>query len=80
MKITYGMDGINRYYDMAGKEITDGSTVLMDGRYRKVYATENGYLGIDATNPVWIATGRAAECEYGVYPFDEADEPVLVEQ
>lgn len=78
MKISFGKDG-NRYYDMNGKELHDGDTVMMDGREQKVYLTEDGYLGTDATNPVWIEKGRAAPCEYGIYPFETADEPVLVE-
>ena len=77
MIIKYGQDE-NRYYDMNGDQIHEGDTVFMAGRNREVYATEDGYLGTDATNPAWIERGMAAECEYGVYPFDEADEPVLV--
>ena len=77
MKIEYRITG-NSYYDMRGFLIDEGDTVLMDGKERKVYATEDGYLGTDATNPKWIEMGRAAEGEYGIYPFDEKDEPVLV--
>ena len=38
---------------------------------QRVYATENGELGTDATNPKWIKSGRAVPCEYGIYPFEE---------
>lgn len=67
------------YKDMNGREIHEGDVVYMDGRNRKVYATEDGYLGTDATNPVWIESGKAVECEYGIYQFTEYDEPILVE-
>lgn len=77
MKIVYEKDA-TRYYDIHGAEIRDGDTVLMDGRERKVYLTEDGYLGTDATNPAWVESGRAAPCEYGVYPFNESDEPELL--
>ena len=77
MKIVYEKDA-TRYYDIHGEEIHDGDTVLMDGREMKVYLTDGGCLGTDATNPAWVASGRAAPCEYGVYPFNEADEPELL--
>ena len=77
MKIVYEKDRA-RYFDAEGSELHDGDTVHMDGREQPVYLTEGGYLGTDATNPVWVASGRAAPCEYGVYPFCEADEPTLV--
>lgn len=75
MKIVYGK---NHYYDIHGEEIHDGDTVLLDGRERKVLLTTDGCLGLDATNPAWIESGRAAPGEYGIYPFDEDDEPELV--
>lgn len=77
MKIVYEKDA-TRYYDIHGTEIHDGDTVLLDGREKKVYLTEDGCLGTDATNPAWVESGRAAPCEYGVYPFYGADEPELV--
>ena len=67
------------YKDMNGKEIHEGDIVFMNDRNRKVYKTEEGNLGIDATNPSWIESGRACECEYGIYPFTEDDQPVVVE-
>lgn len=77
MRIEYRESG-NFYYDMRDELIGEGDTVLMDGKECKVFATEDGYLGTDATNPKWIEMGRAVEGEYGIYPFDEKDEPVLV--
>ena len=68
----------NRYYDVTGKEIHEGDTVLLDGCEKKVYLTEDNELGTDATNPIWIEKGRAVECEYGIYPFCKNDEPILV--
>lgn len=77
MKIVYEKDSV-RYYDIHGEEIRDGDTVLLDGREQKVYLTEDGFLGTDATNPSWVESGRAAPCEYGVHPFCEGDEPELL--
>ena len=79
MKIDYTMQG-TKYYDIQGTEIHDGDIVIMDGKRKKVYATENGYLGTDSTNPAWIEKGWATECQYGIYPFDESDEPILIEK
>lgn len=77
MKILYEKDTI-RYYDIHGEEIRDGDTVLLDGSEKKVYLTDGGCLGTDATNTAWLESGRAAPCEYGVYPFCEGDEPELL--
>lgn len=66
-----------KYYDENGAEIHDGDTVLMDGREWKVMETCDGYLGVDSTNPTWIAMGRAAEGEFGIYQFSECDNPIL---
>ena len=38
-----------------------------------MYLTEEGDLGVDATNPIWIENGRAVPCEYGIYPFEADD-------
>ena len=67
-----------RYYDVNNVEIRDGDTVLINGKEKKVYLAEDNYLGTDATNPKWIETGRAVECEFGIYPFDEDDEPKII--
>ena len=68
------------YYDMNGVEINHGDTVLMDGREWVVLLGDFGCLGVDSTNPVWIKQGRAVVGEYGVYPFEETDEPILVKK
>ena len=68
----------NKYFDKNGNEIHEGDTVYLNGREEKVYLTEDNELGVDATNPKWIETGRAVECEFGIYPFCVADEPVIV--
>lgn len=63
-----------RYYDRNGTEITEGCLIKYpDGTVREVYLTEDGQLGTDATNPAWVETGRAAACEYGIYPLDTYD-------
>ena len=66
------------YYDANNNLLKDGDQVFMDGRVRTVYLSEDGQLGIDATNPRWIKLGRADICEYGIYPFTEDDEPIKV--
>ena len=69
--ITYGGKK-PRYFDKHGKEITEGCTIrYADGRLEKVYRTTEDELGIDATNPKWIASGRAIPCEYGIYPLGD---------
>lgn len=67
-------NGKTRYFDKNGTEITDGCEIeYLDGRIEKVYLTEDGGLGTDATNPKWIETGRAVPCEFGLYPLTEAE-------
>ena len=72
------IDGKKHYYDINGKEIHEGDSVLMLGREWKVFLTEVDELGVDSTNPKWIQNGRAVEGEYGIYPFTAFDDPVLV--
>ena len=84
MKIEYTEDGA-RYFDMYGEEIHWGDTVLMNGREELVYPIESakrldGYLGTDATNPSWIASGRAYRCQFGVYQFQPDDRPVIIKR
>lgn len=79
MKITY-KNGKTRYYDINGTEIHAGDFVIINGKMEEVYETEDGDLGIDATNPAWIREGRAVACEFGVYPFSTADEPLIFAQ
>ena len=79
--ITYSKEEGYRYYDKDGMEIHAGDTIRWSsGRLDTVYATEQGCLGTDATNPLWVASGRAVPCEYGVYPFElqEMQEITLV--
>ena len=77
MKIDYSVEP-PKYYDMNGEELHDGDVVGMNGREWSVMLAEDGSLGTDATNPKWIETGRAVPGEYGIYPFEQADEPVKV--
>lgn len=84
MKIMYTEDGA-RYFDMNGEEIHWGDIVLMNGREQEVYPIASstaldGYLGVDATNPSWIESGRAYRCQFGVYQFERDDEPVIVKR
>lgn len=66
-----------KYYDVNGVELKDGDKVFMEGRVWDVMLTEDGYLGVDSTNPQWIEQGRAAPGQYGIYQFSEEDEPEL---
>lgn len=80
--IKYDMDK-TRYYDKNGKEITAGCMIQWpDGKKQKIHLTENGELGTDATNPVWIENGRAFPCQFGIYPLtnEETEEIELVEK
>ncbi|MBQ8507177.1 MAG: hypothetical protein IJ466_07090 [Clostridia bacterium] len=68
-----------RYFDKNGDEITDGCTIQYpDGKTEKVYRTTDGMLGTDATNPSWIASGRAIPCEYGIYPLGHNETNTVV--
>lgn len=71
-------DEAPKYFDKNGNEITEGCEIRYpSGRVEKVYRTEDGQLGIDATNPKWIETGRAVPCEYGIYPLSQADTKLI---
>lgn len=70
---------VYRYFDREGNELHDGDTIMWaDGKMEKLYATVQGQLGTDATNPSWLASGRAMECEYGVYPLTWSDVQEIV--
>ena len=63
-----------KYYDKHGKEIIEGCTIrYADGKEKKVYLTENGELGTDATNLSWIESGWAVACEFGIYPLENEE-------
>lgn len=77
------VNGKCKYYDKNGKEIKDGCKIKYEtGRIEKVYLTEDGLLGTDATNPAWIEKGRAVPCEFGIYPLstDETEEVEVIEE
>lgn len=72
-------NGVYTYFDREGNELHDGDTIMWaDGRTEKLYATVQGLLGTDATNPSWLASGRAVECQYGVYPLTWSDVQEIV--
>lgn len=59
-----------KYFDKNEKEIVAGCIIRLEsGQEEIVYETIDGELGIDATNKKWIDSGRAAPCEYGIYPL-----------
>lgn len=79
MKITE-TKGKYHYYDTYGVEIQEGDVVLMNGQRETVYRTVDNTLGTDATSKYWLETGRAYPCEFGIYPFNTADEAIIVER
>ena len=67
-------NGRYHYFDCNGTPIVDGCTIRFSlGNEAKVYLSEEDTLGIDATNPAWIRSGRAVPCEYGLYPLTRED-------
>ena len=77
------IDGKRRYFDRSGAEITEGCLIRYpDGKTKRVYLTEDYQLGVDATNPAWIKSGRAAPCEFGIYPIgiETTNEVEVVEE
>lgn len=71
--IQFTKDGC-RYFDKNGREIREGDFIRWPGgRIQEVYRTDKEELGTDATNPLWLASGRAVACESGIYPFEESD-------
>lgn len=76
------VDNKRKYYDRNGKEITEGCKVRYMNSKRskdvyKVYRTSEDELGVDATNPKWIESGRAVPCEYGIFPFTHAETEMI---
>ena len=76
-------NGKPKYFDKNGKEITEGCKIKYTHgdksmeRVMEVYLTENDELGTDATNPKWIESGRAAPCEFGIYPLNEEETEIV---
>lgn len=68
------------YFDVNAREIHDGDIVLIDNEQKQVFLTEDGELGIDSTNPIWIKRGWAAPGEFGIYPFCEDDEAEIISE
>lgn len=65
-------DGHVRYFDKNGTELHDGDTIVWDdGKTEKIYLTDQGKLGTDATRKSWVEKGLAAPCEYGIYSLPE---------
>lgn len=63
-----------RYFDKNGEELHSGDIVrYSSGRWECLYLTDKGELGTDATNKEWIMSGKAYECEYGIYPLTKDD-------
>lgn len=73
-KIIKDEEGVSHYFDNNGEELQDGDMVSIAGSQpKKLYLTEDMELGTDATNLWWIKHGKAAPCEYGVYPLTRRD-------
>ena len=71
-------NSIRRYFDKEGTELHDGDIIKWNsGKLERIYATNNGCLGFDATNPKWIEAGRAVACEFGIYPITITDLEML---
>ena len=67
-------NGKRKYFDRNGKEITEGCKIrYASGSIKEVYLTEHNELGTDATNPDWIAKGKAFACDFGIYPLTEGE-------
>ena len=78
-------NGQRKYFDKNGIEITEGCKIKYEnGNIKTVYAWSdifgNEGLGVDATNPAWIESGRAYPCEYGIFLLclDETNEVEVV--
>lgn len=67
------------YFDKEGNELHDGDYIKWnDGKIQQVCLTDSGELGVDATNPLWIETGRAVPFEYGAYPLEPQEMEMIV--
>ena len=65
-----------RYWDDNGAELQEGDVVMVNGQSEKLYRLEGGFLGTDATNPIWIEKGKACVGEYGYYRLNDLDEVI----
>lgn len=71
-------NGVTRYFDKEGNELHEGDLVHFDAEAtidgkpieKTLYLTEDGELGVDATNPAWLERGYAP-CSFGIYPIHE---------
>jgi hypothetical protein len=67
------------YRDKNGVELNAGDYIMLTegGEPKMLYEWADEYgnvgLGIDATNPAWIESGRAIACEFGIYNLDYED-------
>lgn len=76
------VNGNPQYFDKNNTRIVEGCKVrVLSGEVKKIYLTADGELGTDATRQSWIDSGRAAECEYGIYPLtlEDTDNMVVVD-
>ena len=59
------------YYDKNGAQLQDGDIIRWDdGKLEQVVLGDSGQLGVDATNPAWIKSGRAVPFQFGLYPLE----------
>ena len=71
-------NGARRYFDKHGREIVKDSIIRYpSGVEERVYETDQGELGTDATSPGWIVTDRAVPCEFGIFPLTKADTDIV---
>lgn len=61
------------YFDANGNEIREDMFIKEGNEYRLLYATEDGTIGTDSTNPSWVKSGRAIPCEYGIYSLTQQE-------
>lgn len=69
-RIEKDTDGKLRYFDKNGSELRHRMKICWDdGSVETVYRSDDGSLGIDATNPVLVQKGKMNPCAMGIYPF-----------
>ena len=69
------------FFDLGNREPNE-KYGFIDGSREQLWLATDGTLGIDATNPAWIESGRACPKEYGLYPLSWTNlkQCVLVEK